>query len=98
MEKSCTGPAGQEERKAPEGPTKADVALNGRGQSGRPRKWLHSGGARLSREEQGCESSLGNDGDLACRASQNGGAERLLRRCVLLQERHELVLNILCAM
>ena len=66
------------------------MALNGRGQSAGPRRRLHSSGARLSRVEQCREAPLGGDGDLARRASQHGRAERLFRRCVLTQKRHDL--------
>ena len=40
----------------------------------------HLGGARLTREEQGRESPLGEDGKLARSASERGGAHRLRRR------------------
>ena len=59
-EESSTGTAGQTNRTAPAGPTEADVAYEGRGQSGGPLGWLHSGGARLSREKQGREALLGS--------------------------------------
>ena len=86
-EETSTGSAGQTNRDAPAGPTEADVALNGREQRGGPLGRLHSGGARLSREKQGCEVLLSDDGNIAQRAGQHGRAERLLRRRVLLQER-----------
>ena len=83
-----TGSSGQTGRGALAGPTDADVAPSGRGQSGTHRRRLYSGGARLSREEQGGKASLGDDGNIAQRSSQNGGAQRLLGQRVLLAERH----------
>ena len=59
-EESSTGPAGQTNRDALTGRTEADVAPNGCEESGGPLGWLHSGGARLSREKQGREALLGS--------------------------------------
>ena len=65
------GPAGQETHKAPKAPTRADVALEGRGQSAGPRRRSHNSGARLSRKEPGREAPLGDYGNLARLAIQS---------------------------
>ena len=59
-EESSAGPAGQDERNAPDGATKCGEALSGHGHSGRRPRRLHRGGARLSRDEQGREALLGD--------------------------------------
>ena len=89
QERAGTGPAAIEAN-GPRGPARADVVLKGRGQSAGPRRRLHSSRAWLSREERGRKAPLGDDGDLARRASQHGRAERLFRRCVLAHKRHDL--------
>ena len=67
-EESSAGPAGQDERNAPDGATKCGGALSGHGHSGRRPRRLHRGGARLSRDEQGREALLGDDGDVPRRS------------------------------
>ena len=47
-------------------------------------------GARLTREKQGRQAPLRENGELARSASEHGGAQRLLRRRVLPQERQNL--------
>ena len=89
-ERRSSGAAGQEERKTPDGAPYGDGARSGRGQSGGRRRRLHRGGPRLSREQQGRETLLGDDGNIVQRAGQHGRAARLLRRRVLLQERQHL--------
>ena len=64
-----TAKPGKKHKKALEEPTKADVALKGLGRSAGPQGRLHSSAARLSHEEQGREAALGNNGNLARRAS-----------------------------
>ena len=83
-ERRSSGAPGQEEREAPDGAPDSDGARSGRGQSGGRRRRLHSGGPRLSREQQGRETLLGDDGNIVQRAGQHGRTERLLRRRVLL--------------
>ena len=82
-ERRSSGTAGQEERKPPDGAPDSDGARSGRGQSGGRRRRLYRGGPRLSREQQGRETLLGDDGNIVQRAGQHGRAARLVRRRVL---------------
>ena len=70
-EKRSSGTAGQEERKPPDGAPDSDGARSGRGHSGGRRKRLHRGGPRLSREQQGRETLLGDA--LLCTALESTG-------------------------
>ena len=60
------------------------------GRAGRDHCGLRSFGTRLSREEKGCEATLGHDRDVPRGASEHCGATWFVRGCVLPQERQNL--------